>query len=105
MSAGANVRHLTGLLLAAVGGLFGLGMAAVFALLGAVNGEPGGFVCSALSVVIAAVCVWRGVRMRNRAARESTLFKDEITPGTRTSVTGKGKSPRGRERKPGDDDW
>lgn len=105
MPLGANVRHFVGLLIAVVGGLFGFIMAIVFAMMAGQKQEPAAYACTGLSVALGLFVSWRGVRMRNRAAKESTIFKEEVTENTWTTVTGKGKAPYRREPKPEDDDW
>ena len=100
MSTGANARHFTGLLLAVVGsfiGLLGLG----FIVLGVEKRESAAVACGAVGLLVGGFLTWRGIKMRNRAAKESTMFKDE--ENTWVSVTGKQKAPYRKDPPPGDD--
>jgi hypothetical protein len=103
MSAGANVRHSLGLLLASVGGV---GIVISVGLVAAsVNGPGAGMACAAVGALLSIGLAWRGIKMRNRAAKESTIFKEDDGEGP-TSVTGKSKlSFRQDKERPRDDDW
>jgi hypothetical protein len=101
MSVGANVRHSLGLLFASVGGV-GL-VVSVGVLAAGFNGNLVGVACGIVGVLLSTALVWRGIKMRNRAAKDSTIFKEDDGVQGPTSVTGK--SPIPKKRKPGDDDW
>lgn len=107
MSAGANVRHTLGLLLASVGGVGIVISVGVAAAAAGRDGPIAGMVCAAIGVLVSTALAWRGIKMRNRAAQDSTIFKDDDGDDGPTSVTGtrKPKFLKDKDRKPRNDDW
>src|SRR5687768_16994819 len=103
MSVGANVRHSLGLLLASVGGV---GLVISVGLVAAgFNGPVAGVACGAVGFLVSTALVWRGIKMRNRAATESTIFKEDDGGEGPTSVTGTAKPTFLKNKKPRRDDW
>jgi hypothetical protein len=89
----ANILHPVGLVLATTGGLATVVGAGV-AVWAVATGKFAALACAAFLVVPGFPLAYLGTRLRNRAARESTIFNDEdVTVHTTRTVRGRFTAP------------